>query len=138
MEDLIQDSSALKMTLLPKLQSLSNSASDLVNFGIQVCQHLSHKRRANVLQLAQLVIPHLADIRNSRETLHLKTLLSYVKQTIASTVGKGSRTEHSWDTVFDCIANVIGDTNAVVPVALENDSTSKSTYQITAINILCA
>ena len=86
------------------------------------------------MKLAQLVIPHLAEIRNSRDTLHLRSLLSFVKQTIASTVGKGTRADVSWDIVFDGIANLIQEANAVVPTALENESVQKSAFPRPCIN----
>lgn len=36
MDDLIEDSSALKVHLVPHMQSLSDLAAELVNFGISV------------------------------------------------------------------------------------------------------
>lgn len=36
LEDLIQDSTALKPQLIPQLQALNNTAPELVNFGIGV------------------------------------------------------------------------------------------------------
>ena len=37
LDDLIQESSALKSNLIPQLKSLSNMVPEIVNFGISVC-----------------------------------------------------------------------------------------------------
>ncbi|KAI6012667.1 dynein associated protein-domain-containing protein [Pisolithus orientalis] len=81
LEDVIQDSAALKAHLVPHLKSLSNAVPELVNFGIS---------------LAQQVIPHLGDARSAKSSFQLTTVLSYAKQTAMSTVAKDMRPGTSW------------------------------------------
>ncbi|TBU58180.1 dynactin [Dichomitus squalens] len=112
-EDLTQDSMALKAHLVPQLQNLNNTVPELVNFGIS---------------LAQLVMPHISDVRAVKSAFQLSTVVSYVKQSAASTVGKaGNEESASWDSVCEFLAQVIQEANRIVPMSLEAENTLKIT-----------
>ncbi|KAH7911588.1 dynein associated protein-domain-containing protein [Hygrophoropsis aurantiaca] len=110
-EDLTQESTALKTHLVPQLKALSNAVPELVNFGIS---------------LAQQVIPHLSDARSAKSSFQLATVLSYVKQMAMSTVAKDMRPGASyWEAVSDSIAQLIQECNKLVPLALEGENVHK-------------
>ncbi|OBZ68564.1 Dynactin, isoform [Grifola frondosa] len=111
LEDLTQDSTALKATLVPQLQTLTNTVPELVNFGIS---------------LAQLVMPHLSDVRSAKSPFKLPTLLSFVKQIAASTVGKQRKDDlSSWESVAGFFSQVVQDASKILPLALEAENTLK-------------
>ncbi|KAI0701257.1 dynactin [Cerioporus squamosus] len=110
-EDLTQDSMALRPHLVPQLQALNNTVPELVNFGIS---------------LAQLVMPHISDVRAAKSAFQLSTVLSFVKQSTASTVGKGRNDDSSpWDAVGDFLTQVIQEAGRIVPLSLESENTLK-------------
>ncbi|KAM5535272.1 hypothetical protein V8D89_011078 [Ganoderma adspersum] len=110
-EDLTQDSMALKAHFVPQLQTLTNTVPELVNFGIS---------------LAQLIMPHIGDVRAAKCAFQLSTVLSFVKQSAASTVGKASSEDvASWDSVGEFLGQVIGEANRIVPMSLEAENTLK-------------
>lgn len=76
LEDLIQDSGAVKALLVPRLKSLSENVPELVNFGFS---------------LAQQVMPHLSEVRSTKSTFKIAAVLDFVKQCATSTVGKNRR-----------------------------------------------
>lgn len=79
------------------------------------------------LQLAQLIMPHIGDVRAAKCAFQLSTVLSFVKQSAASTVGKaGSEDVASWDSVGEFLGQVIGEANRIVPMSLEAENTLKS------------
>ncbi|KIJ13750.1 hypothetical protein PAXINDRAFT_170080 [Paxillus involutus ATCC 200175] len=113
LEDMIQDSTALKAHLVAQLNSLSNAVPELVNFGIS---------------LAQQVIPHLSDARSAKSPFQLATVLSYAKQTAMSTVAKDIRPGAScWEAVSEAIAQLAMECNKLLPLALEPENVVKIT-----------
>ncbi|TFY71856.1 hypothetical protein EVG20_g1162 [Dentipellis fragilis] len=108
LEDLTENSSALKAHLAPQLKGLSNFVSELVNFGIQ---------------LAQQIMPHISEVRSSRTPFQMSKVLSFVNNVASSTVGK-SRKEatSSWAALNDAISQVISEANALLPVTMENEN----------------
>ncbi|KAJ3484582.1 hypothetical protein NLI96_g5543 [Meripilus lineatus] len=107
-EDLTQESGALKSVLIPQLQALNNVVPELVNFGIS---------------LAQQVMPHLSDVRSSKVAFHLVTVLDFVKQIAASTVGKGKTDGvSSWGAVSAVITSIMQDAGKLLPLAMENEN----------------
>ncbi|KAI0756147.1 dynactin [Daedaleopsis nitida] len=110
-EDLTQDSMALKVHLVPQLQTLVNTVPELVNFGIS---------------LAQLVMPHIGDVRAAKSAFQLSTVLSFVRESAASTVGKGRSDDSSpWDSVGDFLNQIIQEAGRIVPMSLEGENTLK-------------
>ena len=112
-EDLLQDSSALKAHLVSNLQDLNNSFSELINFGIS---------------LAQQIMPYLSDVRGSKTPFQFEHILSLVRQTASSTVNKGSNATSPWQGVSDYIANVLQQVHALVPLTMEPANTLKSKW----------
>ncbi|KAH7886311.1 dynein associated protein-domain-containing protein [Phlebopus sp. FC_14] len=113
LEDVIQDSAALKAHLVPQLKSLCNAVPELVNFGIS---------------LAQQVIPHLSDARNAKSPFQLATVLSYAKQTAMSTVAMDMRPGSScWGAVSEVIAQLATECNRLLPLAFESENVYKMT-----------
>ncbi|KAI5998160.1 dynein associated protein-domain-containing protein [Pisolithus albus] len=113
LEEVIQDSAALKAHLVPQLKSLSNAVPELVNFGIS---------------LAQQVIPHLGDARSAKSPFQLTTVLSYAKQTAISTVVKDMRPGISWwEAVSEAISTLAAESNKLLPLALESENVWKIT-----------
>ncbi|KAI0370083.1 dynactin [Pilatotrama ljubarskyi] len=111
LEDLTQDSIALKPHIVPQLQSLNNTVPELVNFGIS---------------LAQLVMPHISDVRAAKSAFQLSTVLSFVKESAASTVGKGRSSDSCpWDSVSEFLNQVIQEAGRIVPLSLEGENTLK-------------
>ncbi|KZT27488.1 hypothetical protein NEOLEDRAFT_1060271 [Neolentinus lepideus HHB14362 ss-1] len=113
LEELIMDSLALKVSLIPQLQALNNKVSELVNFGIQ---------------LAQQIMPHLSDARGEKEAFQLTKVLSFVKQVTSSTVGKDRKDGvTSWEAVGEYIAGLVNEAAALVPLAMEGVNVTKIT-----------
>ena len=131
-EDLTQESGALKSLLIPQLQALNNVVPELVNFGISV-RMISFKEIYQLYltmqpqQLAQQVMPHLSDVRSSKSAFQLTAVLGFVKQIAASTVGKG-RTDgvSSWDAVSAVVASIMQDAGKLLPLAMETENVIKS------------
>ncbi|TCD64746.1 hypothetical protein EIP91_003668 [Steccherinum ochraceum] len=112
-EDLTQESAALKSRLVPQLQALVNSAPELVNFGIS---------------LAQQLMPHLSDVRSSKSAFHLAAVLDFVGQTAASTVAKDKENAAtSWQAVADFISDVMQEANTLLPSVMEAENVVKIT-----------
>ncbi|KAF7346159.1 CAP-Gly domain-containing protein [Mycena sanguinolenta] len=97
LEDLIQDSAALKAHLVPQMKALSNFVPELVNFGIS---------------FAQQIMPHLSDVRSSKSPFQLTTILGFAKQIAASTVAKDMKP---------------GEGSKLLPQALEAENVIKLT-----------
>ncbi|KAG1742767.1 dynein associated protein-domain-containing protein [Suillus paluster] len=111
LDDVIQESSALKSHLVPQLKTLSNAVPELVNFGIS---------------LAQQVIPHLSDARSAKSPFQLATVLSYAKQTALSTVAKDMKPGTScFEAVGEAIAQLSAECNKLLPLAMEPESVLK-------------
>jgi dynactin 1 len=112
-EDLLQDSSALKSHLVSNLQDLNNSFSELINFGIS---------------LAQQIMPYLSDVRGSKTPFQFEHILSLVRRTASSTVNKGSNSASPWQGVSDYIANVLQQVHSLVPLTMDTANTIKSMW----------
>ncbi|KAF8079158.1 dynactin [Lyophyllum atratum] len=111
LDELINDSTALKAHLIPQMKGLSNLAAELVNFGIS---------------LAQQIMPHLSDARSAKSPFQLTTLLSLVKQTAASTVAKDIKPGESvWDAIRASISIVVQEGGKLLPLALESENVLK-------------
>ncbi|TFY63700.1 hypothetical protein EVJ58_g3096, partial [Rhodofomes roseus] len=111
LEDLTQDSSALKAHFVPQLKPLTNLAPELVNFGFS---------------LAQLVGPYLTEVRGEKSAFKLSSMLAFVQQTATATVGQGRKDDvSSWESVADFITQVIQETNKLLPASMENENLLK-------------
>ena len=76
-------------------------------------------------------MPHLSDVRSSKSTLQLPTVLSFVNQTAASTVAKNVKSGVSaWDAVGESISEVIQEASKLLPLALETENVTKSKFSI--------
>ena len=72
-------------------------------------------------------MPHIGDVRAAKCAFQLSRVLSFVKQSASSTVGKaGSENAASWDAVGEFFGQVIGEANRIVPMSLEAENTLKS------------
>lgn len=116
-EDLIQESSALKAPLIPHLQTLVNDVPELVNFGFS---------------LAQQVMPYLSDVRSSKNPFQLANVLSFVKQCVASSVGKKQDKEGPalWEAVSLFFNKLGQEVSSFLQVAAENENVVKSKHAI--------
>ncbi|KAJ6591757.1 dynein associated protein-domain-containing protein [Mycena vulgaris] len=111
LEDLIQDSTALKSHLVPQMKALSNFVPELVNFGIS---------------FAQQIMPHLSDVRSSKSPFQLTTILSFVKQIAASTVAKDMKPGvTAWEAIGESIAQLVQEGTKLLPLALEAENVIK-------------
>ncbi|KAJ3503186.1 hypothetical protein NLJ89_g8547 [Agrocybe chaxingu] len=113
LEDLAQDSAAVKPHLIPQMQNLSNYVEELVNFGIAV---------------AQQIMPHLRDVRSSKTAFQLTTILAVVKQSATSTVAKDMKPGASpWDAIGDSIGHLIEESTKLVQPILGPENVQKIT-----------
>ncbi|PFH49823.1 hypothetical protein AMATHDRAFT_4583 [Amanita thiersii Skay4041] len=104
-EDLIQESAALKSHLIPQMKGLANSVSELVNLGIS---------------LAQQIMPHLSDARSAKAPFQLNAILSLVKQIAASTVAKDLKPGASpWNAIGDFITQLASEGAKLLPLMME-------------------
>ncbi|KAJ7082516.1 dynein associated protein-domain-containing protein [Mycena crocata] len=111
LEDLIQDSTALKAHLVPQMKTLSNFVPELVNFGIS---------------FAQQIMPHLSDVRSSKAPFQLTTILSFVKQIATSTVAKDMKPGVSpWEAIGESIAQLVQEGSKLLPLTLEAENVIK-------------
>ncbi|KAF5385085.1 hypothetical protein D9615_001067 [Tricholomella constricta] len=111
LDELIDDSTALKAHLIPQMKGLSNLAAELVNFGIS---------------FAQQIMPHLSDARSAKSSFQLTTLLGLVKQIAAATVAKDMKPGESvWDAIRASIAVVVQEGGKLLPLALEPENVLK-------------
>ncbi|KAJ7877450.1 dynactin [Mycena leptocephala] len=98
LEDLIQDSAALKAHLL-------------VNFGIS---------------FAQQIMPHLGEVRSSKAPFQLTTILSFAKQIAASTVAKDMKPGvTAWQAIGESIAQLVQEGSKLLPLTLEAENVIK-------------
>jgi dynactin 1 len=107
-EDLIQDNSAMKLTLLPQLTALSSAMVKGCDFGIQ---------------LAQRIGSYLADVRSQKHDFQLTAVLAHVRETVAETMGQ--RTTASWEALGQLVASLVKDANAVIEPAMEAENIVK-------------
>ncbi|KAG5654154.1 hypothetical protein H0H81_006866 [Sphagnurus paluster] len=105
LDELIDDSTALKANLIPQMKSLSNLAGEL---------------------LAQQIMPHLSDARSAKSSFQLTVLLALVKQIATATVAKDIKPGESvWDAIKASIAVMLQEGAKLLPLALESDNVLK-------------
>ena len=108
----MHDSGALKAHLLPQMSSLSNSVQDAVNFAIS---------------LAQQIMPHLGDVRSSKSPFRLATVVQYVRETAASTLGADKKLGmSSWEVAAEALTQLNHAASVLLPSAVEPENTLKS------------
>ncbi|KAJ7254323.1 dynactin [Mycena haematopus] len=113
LEDLIQDSAALKAHLVPQMKALSNFVPELVNFGISFAQH---------------IMPHLSDVRSSKSPFQVTTILGFVKQIAASTIAKDMKPGvTAWEAIGESITQLVQEGSKLLPQALEAENVVKVT-----------
>ncbi|KAJ7068484.1 dynein associated protein-domain-containing protein [Mycena amicta] len=111
MEDLIQDSAALKGHLVPQMKGLSNFVPELVNFGIS---------------FAQQIMPHLSDVRANKTPFQLTTILSLAKQNALATVAKDMKPgNNAWEAIGASIAQLVQEGSKLLPLTMEADNVFK-------------
>ena len=77
-------------------------------------------------------MPHISDVRAAKSAFQLSTVLSFVKESVASTVGKGRTDESSpWDTVGEFLNQVVQEAGRIIPLSLESENTLKSELLVT-------
>ncbi|TFK42165.1 dynactin [Crucibulum laeve] len=113
LDELTQDSAAVKPHLITQMKSLSDFVAELVNFGIS---------------LAQQTTIHIRDARASKGSFQLTTVLSMVKETATSTVAKGLKPGSSpWEAVGESIAQLVEEGGKLLPSVLEAENVLKVT-----------
>jgi dynactin 1 len=71
-------------------------------------------------------MPYLGDVRSSKAAFELPSILSFVKQTVASTVAKqGGPETSSWEVVSQSIMQLVQETNKLLPLASEPENVTK-------------
>lgn len=121
LEDLTQESSALKSHLVPQLQVLTNEVPEIVNFGFN---------------LARQIMPHLTEVRSSKTPLQLTTVLSFVKDCAASTIGKSYKDKDgpvAWGSVEEFFTKVGQEVNKLTQSASESENVIKSKYRLSPL-----
>ena len=109
------------------MSSLSNSVQDAVNFAIS---------------LAQQIMPHLGDVRSSKSPFRLATVVQYVRETAASTLGADKKLGmSSWEVAAEALTQLNHAASVLLPSAVEPENTLKSKsfifYNKPAVNIDC-
>ncbi|KAF8682303.1 Dynein associated protein [Rhizoctonia solani] len=109
-EDLIQESSALKLDLVPKLTALTTTMIKGCDFGIQ---------------LAQRIGSYLADVRGQKHNFQLASVLLHVRETAAETMSQRPGTVGSWEAVGQLVAGLVKDATALMEPAMEQENILK-------------
>ncbi|KAF9022611.1 dynactin [Hymenopellis radicata] len=113
LEDLVNDSSAVKPTMVPQMRSLSNSVQKLVDFAIT---------------LAKQITTHLSDVRAAKSAFQLKTILGYVKQATTTTVGMEAKIDASfWEPIEDALGQLTKEGSELLPMIMEPEKIMKAT-----------
>ncbi|KAG8679840.1 hypothetical protein FRC08_016710 [Ceratobasidium sp. 394] len=112
-EDLIQDNSAIKGTILPQLTTLNAAMVKGCDFGIQ---------------LAQRIGSYLADVRAQKHDFQLAAVLGQVRETVAETLGQ--RTTASWEAVGQLVTSLIKEANATIEPAMEAENVFKGEFGV--------
>ncbi|KAH9486203.1 Dynactin, 150 kDa isoform [Psilocybe cubensis] len=113
LEDLAQDSAAVKPHIIPQMKALSNYVAEMVNFGIS---------------LAQQILPHLKDVRALKCPFQLTSILAVVKQSATSTVAPEMKPGASaWEAVGDFISLLIEESTKLVQPVSEPENVLKIT-----------
>ncbi|KAF7307559.1 CAP-Gly domain-containing protein [Mycena indigotica] len=112
MEELIQDSAALKAHLVPQMKGLSNFVPELVNFGIS---------------FAQQIMPHISDVRANKTPFQLTTILSAAKQNALATVAKDMKPGSSaWEAIGESITQLVQEGTKLLPLTMEAENVVKA------------
>lgn len=93
-----------------------------------------------MLQLAQLIMSHTNDARNSKSSFQLTTALGFVKNTATSTVAKDLKPgESPWEAVGTAISQLVEEGAKLLPLVLENENVikSKSLYTVSSYLLIC-
>ncbi|CAE6385420.1 unnamed protein product [Rhizoctonia solani] len=109
-EDLIQEQSALRTDLIPKLTTLTTDMIKGCDFGIQ---------------LAQRIGSYLADVRAQKHNFQLASVLLHVRETAAETMHRGPGIAGSWEAVSQLVVGLIKDANAFMEPAMEQENIVK-------------
>ncbi|KAG7100040.1 hypothetical protein E1B28_001826 [Marasmius oreades] len=110
-EDLIQDSSALKEPLISHMEGLSNKCQELVNFGIS---------------LAQQTLKHVGDARSAKSPFQLTTIVGFAKELASTTTGINYKPGTLWwEAVGDTITQLVKEGGKLLPTALEAENVVK-------------
>ncbi|KAL5476515.1 hypothetical protein ACEPAI_3372 [Sanghuangporus weigelae] len=91
LEEVIQESAALKPHLIPQLDALGKKMPELVDFGIT---------------LAHSVLPYLTGVQNNKGFLETKTILGFVKEN-AMALSRDNKDRSPWDIVSDAIKKLL-------------------------------
>lgn len=110
-EDLINDSSALKAVFVPRLQHLVGLMALALNFGVN---------------MAQQVRGYLLDVKDKKEAYKLTRVLEIVRITAGEVKTGGGI--GSWQTVSDLLTQLQRDSSDVVSIASESESVMKSKH----------
>ncbi|KAF7320182.1 CAP-Gly domain-containing protein [Mycena kentingensis (nom. inval.)] len=111
MEDLIQESTALKAHLVPQMKALSNFVPELVNFGIS---------------FAQQIMPHLSDVRANKTPFQLTTILSMAKQNAIATVAKDMKPgSNAWEAIGESVTQLVQEGSKLLPLTMEAENVIK-------------
>lgn len=71
-------------------------------------------------------MPHISDAKSSKSSFQISKVLSFVRQTAASTVGKNKKDgATSWQAVSDYIAQVVAEISSFLPLAMEQENVTK-------------
>ncbi|KAJ8507158.1 hypothetical protein ONZ45_g10447 [Pleurotus djamor] len=111
LDDLVQDSAALKPHLIPHFKSLTDMLNELLNFGIS---------------LAQLILSHRNDARSAKSSFQLATVLSYAKQSAQAMVAKDAKPgETWWEAVTGRISLLSQSASKLLPLTSEQENVVK-------------
>jgi dynactin 1 len=130
-EDLIDQSSALKDSAFPKLHQLNNKVSIAVDFGIQAGtpSPLFYMMKLIIFfQLAQQVGQYIGDVRGAKETFRVSNIILFVREIVHSTVsnGRADGTGSIWNGIVDTLMQLVQESGSVVPAAMEPENVIKS------------
>jgi dynactin 1 len=79
------------------------------------------------IQLAQQVMPHISDARNSKTSFQLPVVLSHVRKIAASTVAKNTKPGVSpWEAVGQSISQLVEECSKLLPSTMEVENVVKS------------
>jgi len=74
-------------------------------------------------------MPHLSDVRSSKSSFQLTTVLSFVKQIAASTVAKDMKPGVSaWDSIGESITQLVEEGGKLLPLAMEPENVLKGKW----------
>ncbi|TFL06330.1 dynein associated protein-domain-containing protein [Pterulicium gracile] len=112
-EDLLQESSAVKAETLSSMEAFSRSVSNLTNFGVN---------------LAQQILPHVAKARSSQDPFVVDIVLNHVKQTLLSTLAQELKEEEtSWGFIKHCLRQLLQDGTRLLSEISEKEAVVRIT-----------